>query len=180
MINLIPPTAKKSIHREYLKRVATVWLFLFSVALTMLTIFLLPTYVALQREITSLETTTAVSSDRVSQFDISATELIKTNNQAMLLLHSVTTITPSKVISTLSDTAGSQVKLTNFQFSNLDTTGKVTISGVAVSRQDLAVFRDAVSADSRFSEVNLPISNLIKDRDLLFSMSMTISSTTRL
>lgn len=178
MINLIPPTAKKSIKREYIKRVLTVWLLLFSVAFAILAVFLLPTFVALRGEISSLEETAAAGLARVSQYDISATELISANIQAQLHLDRATSSSPSEVVNVLTTLAGTKVSLTNFQFSNLATAGRITVSGVASTRQDLAVFRDGVSSDKRFSAVDLPISNLIKDKDLLFTMNISFATST--
>lgn len=178
MINLIPPSAKKSIKREYIKRVLTVWLLLFSVSFAILAVFLLPTFVALKGEINSLKETAATGLAKVSQYDISATELITANNQAQLLLKRATTSSPSEVIAILTTLAGTNVSLTNFQFFNLVTAGKITVSGVALTRQDLAVFRDGVSGDKRFSAVDLPISNLIKDKDLLFTMNISFATST--
>lgn len=85
MINLIPPSAKKSITFEYWKRVITVWFCLFSSALVILSVFLLPTYIALQSEISFLEDKVSSGIDRVSDYDITATELITANKQAALL-----------------------------------------------------------------------------------------------
>ena len=180
MINLIPPTAKKSIKREYIKRVLTVWLLLFSAGFAILAVFLLPTFVALRGEISALEETAEVGLARVSQFDISATELITANTQAKSLLDRATSSSPVEVINTLTEYAGTKVTLTNFQFINLATLGKLTVSGIASTRQDLALFRDAVGNDVRFSMVDLPISNLIKDKDLLFTMNISFSTSTRL
>ncbi|MES2967049.1 MAG: hypothetical protein V4668_04670 [Patescibacteria group bacterium] len=178
MINLIPPAAKKSIKGEYIKRVLTVWLLLFSAAFGILAVFLLPTFVALRSEISVLEQTAQAGQARVSQYDVTATELITANTQATLLLERATSSAPSEVINTLITLAGPRVSLTNFQFTNLATAGKITLSGIASTRQDLAVFRDGVSSDERFSAVDLPISNLIKDKDLLFTMNISFATST--
>lgn len=178
MINLIPPAAKKSIKREYVKRVITVWLLLFSVGFAILAVFLLPTFVALRDEISTLKETAETGSLRVSQYDISATELTAANRQALLLLNKATTSALSEVIDTLTTFAGTKVSLTNFQFANLATAGKITLSGIASTRQDLAIFRDVITGDKRFSGVDLPISNLIKDKDLLFTMNISFATST--
>lgn len=178
MINLIPPTAKKSITYEYWKRVLVVWFYLGSVAMVILTVFLLPTQVALRSEIGALTETVAAGLIRVSNYDVSATELVSTSNQAKLLLENSATNTPSELITTLIVQAGDTVTLNNFQFTKLATAGAINLSGIAVSRQALAKFRDTVTADTRFATVNLPISNLIKDKDLLFSMEITLATTT--
>ena len=56
--------------------------------------------------------------------------------------------------------------------------GTITIAGVATTRKSLADFRDIVSKDSAFSKTDLPIGNLIKDRDVLFSMKITLATST--
>lgn len=180
MINLIPPSAKKSITVEYWKRVITVWLYLGSVSAVILTVFLLPTQVALRSEIGTLEDRVLAGAERVANFDTSATELITTTNQAKTLLENQSTTTPSQLINVLNSYAGNMVKVNNIQFSKLATAGSITLSGVAGSRQGLALFRDTITADTRFATVNLPISNLIKDKDLLFSIEITLATTTSL
>jgi hypothetical protein len=180
MINLIPPSAKKSIAFEYWKRVIAVWLGLFSTAFIILSVFLLPTHIALRSEIAYLEETVSAGVDRVSTYDISATELITASTQARLLIENQATNTPSDLIATLSLYAGNNVTLNNFQFAKLTTVPAITVTGLANTRQDLALFRDTIAADERFAIVDLPISNLIKDKDLLFSMEITLATSTRL
>lgn len=176
MINLIPPSAKKSITFEYWKRVITVWFCLFSSALVILSVFLLPTYIALQSEISFLEDKVSSGIDRVSDYDITATELITANKQAALLLDNKATNTPSSLVAILNTYAGKAVSLNNFQFTKLDSSPVITLAGIAATRQELARFRDVITQDPRFGVVNLPISNLIKDKDLLFSMEISIAT----
>lgn len=178
MINLIPPSAKKSIAIEYWKRVITVWLYLGSVAAVILTVFLLPTHVALRSEISTLKDQVSAGVERVASFDTSATELISATNQAKILLDNKSTTTPAVLIEAFKIYAGNSVQINNFQFSKFETAGTITLAGVARSRQDLALFRDTVTSDTRFASVNLPISNLIKDKDLLFSMNIVLATTT--
>ncbi len=180
MINLIPPSAKKSITFEYWKRVTAVWLCLFSTALIILLVFLLPTHIILRSQIAYLEDTVSAGASRVSNYDISATELVEANSQARMLLENAATNTPSDFITSLTQYAGSNVALNNFQFVKLTSLPTITLAGLANSRQDLAKFRDAVAADARFAVVDLPISNLIKDKNLLFSMEITLATSTRL
>jgi hypothetical protein len=178
MINLIPPSAKRGVTYEYWKRVITVWLYLASAALVILTVFLLPTQVVLRSEIQTLTDIVNAGVDRVANYDISATELVEASGLARLLLENQATNTPSELINILTKHAGGTVVLSNFQFTKLTTLGGITLSGMAQSRQALAQFRDTVTADAHFSAVNLPISNLIKDKDLLFSMEITLATTT--
>jgi hypothetical protein len=45
--------------------------------------------------------------------------------------------------------------------------------GTARTRAALANFRDAIEADERFADAILPISSLIKDRNIDFIMTVT-------
>ncbi len=178
MINLIPPSAKKSIAFEYWKRVIATWLLMGSAALIILSVFLLPTQIALRTEISALENVVSTGLAKVATYDITATELVTASNQAKLLLETSSTNTPSDLITILNKYAGDSVMLNNFQFSKLTTGGSITLSGIADSRQALALFRDRVTLDTRFTAVNLPIANLIKDKDLLFNMEIVLATTT--
>lgn len=180
MINLIPPSAKKSIIIEYWKRVIAVWLCLFSTVFIILSVFLLPTHIALRSQIGYLEKTVSESVDRVSNYDISATELVTASTQARVLLDNVASNTPSDLINALNTHAGNNVSVNNFQFIKLTTTPTIKLAGLANTREDLARFRDAVTADKRFAKVDLPISNLIKEKDLLFSMEIALATSTRI
>jgi hypothetical protein len=178
MINLIPPAAKRGITIEYWKRVIAVWLCLFSTALVILAVFLLPTFIVLQSQIGYLQEAVTAGVDRVSRYDVTATELTTANKQAALLLENQATNTPSALIQIINTYAGNAVTLNNFQFSKLDSTPVLVLSGVAATRQDLARFRDVLDQDTRFVAVDLPISNLIRDKDLLFSMEIEIATST--
>ena len=51
------------------------------------------------------------------------------------------------------------------------------ISGDATTRQALADFRDRLLRQPEISDVVLPISNLAKDRDIKFSISVVFKTT---
>jgi hypothetical protein len=52
----------------------------------------------------------------------------------------------------------------------------VSITGTATDRQALATFRDQMLAHPLITEVDLPISNLASDKDILFSLSVTMAN----
>jgi hypothetical protein len=52
----------------------------------------------------------------------------------------------------------------------------VRITGTATDRQALASFRDRMLAHPLISEVDLPISNLANDKDILFSLVVTMTN----
>lgn len=178
MINLIPPAAKKIMVREYWTRVLTVWVMLGGTACLIVTLLLLPTYLLLSIKTSVIKEQAAAATQKVASYDVSATELQTANRQAQILLKDTTTLSYSGLVAEFETIAGEGVSINDFRFLQSSTLGTISLSGVATTREDLANFRDRLESDVRFAKVDLPISNLIKDRDLLFSMSLIIATTT--
>lgn len=178
MINLIPPAARRSVVREYWLRAISVWLLLFGTGCLIVASLLLPTYVLIRLQVGELEQTAVAASEKVATYDVSASALVAANKQAQLLMG--TSTTPfSTYLTQLEQFAGAGVVLRDIQFVRSKTgVGSITVAGTAATRQVLANFRDALEAEPAFSKVNLPISNLIKDRDLLFVIDITLATST--
>lgn len=178
MINLIPQSAKKKVAQEYWVRVITVWLLLGSIGFLMLSVFLLPTYVIINQKISEMEQEANLSSQKTSSFDVSAEALINGTNKAKLLLRNSSTTPFSTYMTKLETIASPAVKLSQFDFSRLGDGGTIKLSGMADTRQALSDFRDALEKDGSFVAINLPISSLIKNVDVLFSLDLTLATTT--
>lgn len=178
MINLIPPAAKKIMTRDYWARVGIVWVLLIGTACFIVTLLLIPTYVLIQIKTTLLNEEAKSATEKMASYDISATELQVANRQAQILLQEPPLVSYSTFMNDLEQAADLDVKITEFRFVRTKNSGLINLSGIAKTRQSLADFRDVLEADVRFVKVDLPISNLIKDRDLLFSMSLIMATTT--
>lgn len=178
MINLIPPTAKRNITYTYWMRVITIWLFLLGTLSIMLTLLFLPTYVEIGNQVAALKQDVASSSAKTSSYDVSAAALLQANQQAQLVVDMPTTTTFFEYLSRLEQLAGVDVQIDTLQFDRHNPVGTIQVSGVAHTRQGLADFRDAVVADPKFLKADLPISSLIKERDLPFSMHIIMATTT--
>ncbi len=174
MINLIPPSAEKLIIKEYWLRVLAVWLFLLGTGCLIVASLHLPTYALLRNELTSLREQVANNAAETASFDTGSAALATAMAEAALL-RSVGTSSAGHVldIEALTDIAGSDVVLSSFVFSKTDSTTMVTLIGTARTRAALANFRDAIEADERFADAILPISSLIKDRNIDFTMTVT-------
>ena len=68
------------------------------------------------------------------------------------------------------------IKITNISYENDPREGKkISIRGIAPSREVLLSFRIALESDSSFKQVNLPISNFVKGSNIEFYLSLTPS-----
>lgn len=177
MINLIPPAARKNVIREYWLRVISVWLFLLGTGCMIVAVLLLPSYMLVHNQIITLGEQVTAGAEKNTTFDTSALALKKAGEQAALLMQGASTTPFSQYLLKLETLAGSGIGLYDISYTKVPQPA-ITISGTADTRENLAGFRDALEANPAFSDVNLPISALIKDRDLLFSMSLKVSTTT--
>jgi hypothetical protein len=172
MINLIPPRARAMIIKEYWLRVVAVWLFLLGTGCLLVASLLLPTYMLLRTELIALRDQVTANAAQTATFDSSSTALATAMAEAKLL-QSMSTSTYTADIARLTELAGNNVSLTSFAFTTVDGKIGITITGTAISRAALASFRDTIEGDERFVDAILPISSLIKDRDIEFSMTVT-------
>lgn len=174
MLNLIPPIAKRSVTKEYWTRAVTVIMFLLGTACLIVVSFLLPTYVLVANQLEGLEEQVAAKAASTASFDASAGALGTAMQQAgVLLLDTAVVTAPTELINVLTSLAGTAVTLSAISYSVTDGSVTLTISGEAADRQTLASYRDAIEAHSYFLSADLPISSLVKDRDLLFTMTIT-------
>ena len=86
MINLIPTVAKKRISYEYWTRVISVCLLILTGVIITGTLLLLPVYVGINSQISVYTDSAETATEKVSKYDISSSALIKTSQQARLLL----------------------------------------------------------------------------------------------
>ncbi len=175
MINLIPPTAKKKVIKEYWIRVTSVWLFMASVVGVVIALFLLPVYILVTSQVGIYESSASEATAKVAAYDISASQLTKANFEAQKLIELKQIKQFSDLVTEFNKAQGEDIILNDFQFGrsgmSLDT---VRLSGEATTRQALATFRDSLLAHSEVKEVNLPISNLTKDKDIKFVIDVVL------
>lgn len=178
MINLIPPAARRSVMREYWFRAISVWLLLCGTGCIIIAVLLFPTYILIRMQVNQIDANMTASSDKVATFDVSSAELTLANTRAQVLT-SISSSTPfSTYVDTIETLSGGEVTISQMVFARPQTGGTIKLSGTAKTRQALAQFRDALEAETAFDAVDLPISNLIKERDLLFFMDITLATST--
>jgi hypothetical protein len=125
----------------------------------------------LRTELLSLREQVAANMAETATFDSSSTALATAMAEAKLLA-AMSTSTYTVDIARLTEIAGGGVTLQSFAFATVEGKSTITITGTAITRTALASFRDSIEADDRFVDAVLPISSLIKDRDIEFSMTV--------
>lgn len=180
MINLIPPSAHTQVKREYWIRVISVWLVLIGTAFLIVALLNLPVYVLVRSQLSSYLQEYNQASDESESFKASEFEIQKSNEIAKLLAKADSVTPFSTIITELEALTSSGVKISDFSLSRQNgEISSISINGQASSRLALTQFKDAVEASPLFESVTLPLSNLAKDKDISFSITIVPSKVTQ-
>lgn len=175
MINLIPPSAKKSIVTEYWLRVLSVWCFTWAFALVVGIFLLVPVYVLINLQVSTLSESAALASEKLANLKDVTGEFNLANQQARVLIEG-SKRQPLSVYNTLfRELETTEVSLASITITRAtEGIAPVALTGEAANRQALASFRDSLLALPEVESVDLPIANLAKDRDIDFNLTVTM------
>jgi hypothetical protein len=178
MFNVLPDILKKQIKTEYkLHRWLVIAFAVFFLQISAVILFL-PSWVnsfSRERELTAQ--VNSISSSSSYQNADAASAIIQTNNVKLGIINS--SFMYPKIIplikSILSDkTSGIRLNELFYASSNA-TSGIISFGGVSDTRESLIAFVDSLEQSKVFKKVDLPISNLAKNKDIEFSISLIIS-----
>ena len=173
MINLLPPEGHRAVKQEYFFRTGASLLLLFSSVGIFLTAAFIPTYVLVGAQIKSFEGTHGDESNKgattTTQTDIRDTEDIlkqlgKTGESFAVssLIREIETLAPEGIL----------FKTFRIESVSVATT-TVQVQGIAETREALARFKVALETSKSFEKAEVPISNLAKEIDLPFGITIT-------
>jgi len=181
MTNLIPQTAQKQVRREYWFRTLSVWSIITGAATLMLVILTIPVYVLVTIQLsdqTEIETQSSTERNQLQEIE---KILQSAGEYAALVLAEVSEQTLTDHISNIVSLSNNAISIDTYRLEKVKKTQNeevtvMSIQGVATTRMALANFRDALENNDLYEEVTLPIATLIKDRDVDFSMQLTVAN----
>jgi hypothetical protein len=174
MINLIPSSAKRSLAKEYWLRVISVWFFVWSGVLFMGTIALLPAYVLISTQVEVYKQSAEEAIKKVAVFENVSVALVQASQEAKIIIDEKSLPRLSSYVKRIEGLRGEGVVVNEIRLVRAEEgVAPIVIQGVAQDRQTLASFRDRLQADPLVKDVELPISNLAQDRDVLFTLTIT-------
>lgn len=175
MINLIPPSAQEQVKREYWVRVISVWMTLIATGCVVVAVLNIPVYVLVRSQLDAFLVEYKQANLESESFKESEQAVIQANQVAALLAQHDDTQLLSGIVDELDALTGQGIRITDFTISRSMEGGlaPITIKGTAASRLDLTNFRDAIESHPLFSNAELPLSNLAKDRDIEFTITIT-------
>ena len=179
MINFLPPEAKSAVKREYMLRTISVWALLLTAVAAVITAFLLPTYVLLLRQVDALELdavrTEGNSNKHLYQAARTALEKAQTLAEALAVIPAGPTA--YEVLRAIQAVQTDSITLSGFSYEHNGTSvSAVTVRGTAATREALVEFSSALEREPLFARATVPVAALAKDRDLPFTLSVTLTS----
>lgn len=174
MINLIPPTAQIQVQREYWIRAVSVWLLLCGSAFLIVALLYIPTYVLIQAQLKTHQQEYSEVTNEAEQYTDAEAAILHSNDIATLLTSEKKEVLFSFVIGEIEKSAHAGIAISSFTLSRADQVlSSITITGQADTRASLSQFRDTLESNALFKTATLPLSNLAKDKEIPFSITVT-------
>jgi hypothetical protein len=177
MLNFLPEQLRKSVKREYLLRVLSIFLgFLFFAGIILIALFVpsqalyLYKDAVVSNELSMMKSVEAISKDDPVRAIRSANDIIKSTDL------NIQTVRISDLVLSALKIKGSGVSVTDISVSTNDPLSKFVISvgGISKSRDGLISFVKDLKDGGMFSSVDLPVSDLVKSTDVDFSLKLYV------
>ncbi len=177
MINLLPQHAKKELVKEYWLRTVTVWCLLWSLTILIGIILLVPPYMLISLQTNAYRESAESATEKNESYDAVAKELTRASERASAMSDHFARPAAASYLELLKQFENESLSITQIGFEkNAEGVLPIKVSGVAKDRQALAGFREAMLANEAIESVELPISNLAKDKDIVFDVVVTMTN----
>ncbi len=172
MSNLLPFDEKKKIARARRARAVAVAALLLFYAGTIASVALFPSYLLLRVKENNVvsELADIRKEDFTKESESLAAVVRDINTKLHVFSHDDAVLPVQEFITPLLLEKHPGVAVTSFHMEHSDTGTVLSIEGEARARADLIAFVDTLKQDARFSGVNLPVSNLVRDKNIQFSL----------
>lgn len=175
MINLLPEEKKHQLRREYQLRRITVLLCVAAGIVLFVAGTLLPLYAVLgvRHEAALAAVETLVAKEEKERVAVRNVVREVSGQIAVLSEPKADTKIAFDLIPAILTTKGN-VSVKGLSHQQLEGKTTVRLNGIAPRRDDFIGFLRALETSGMFSSVQSPVSNLVKDRDLVFSVELTL------
>jgi hypothetical protein len=177
MINLLPPHARKQVQVEYWIRVCSVWVSLMGLACIIIGLLLTPSLILVQSQLNLYDNEYQNASAQNNVYESLEESVHLANTISMQLMSSNSEALFSDLLFEVEKIARRSVVLDSIAFTGTEAlVESIQLSGEALSRSLLVQFRDDLEESPFFESVELPLSNLAKDKDVPFNITIIIGN----
>ncbi len=176
MINLLPTAYKKTLRGLYRLRLINTALVLFFLIVIAGGVLLVPSYILSSvRERNLSDKLDDLRNSKNSEATKAISATIADINKKIFLF-AIEKPRPSisdEVLAPIFTKQPEGVRLTSLSYETAEKNMTVRIGGVASTRETLELFKKNLETYSRFSKVDLPLSDLVKNKDVEFTITCT-------
>lgn len=177
MINLIPNEEKKKKVKDFYFRLGVVTLAMFGTVMFVATFAITPAFVlSVVRKNTAENKLAEETNKPIPKLDEDTLAAVRNLQTELDLLEKVrgsAYLVSEKVIDEVIANKMADIRLTEITYENLSgAERKISIRGIAPSRERLLLFRRSLEDDPMFKNVDLPISNFVKGSNIQFYLTL--------
>lgn len=179
MFNLLPENLRKNIITDYRLRLTILSLLFVVLIQVCFLIFLFPTWLTSNYK----EKDYLIRSEEMNTF-LSTLDLASTTSNVKNLNNKLSTINENlsyplslPIINNILSKKTTNIKISGIYYTiNSKNSGLVTVNGVSDKRDSLVLFAENLRSIPEFKKVDLPISNLAKDKNIEFTININIEN----
>lgn len=177
MTNLIPPDAKQRVKKEYWIRVVSVWGILLAICFVIFTALLFPTYVLFNTQLDALATEISrEENERAAEYAAAEEAMAVANDTADQLIDVSRASGALELLQAVEAVLTPEITLDSFAYDRKgEKLNSITIQGTAANRTSLAAFAEALKRSPHFTQAEVPVSSLVRDSDLPFSINVVVT-----
>ncbi len=179
MFNLLPENLRNAVVKEYhLRLTIVVMVYVILIQVSFL-IFLFPSWLVSFYKEKDFSSQSDELNKSLSTLDISSTtSFIKSFNTKIGIIND--SLEYPKFVPILDDVLAKKtgtIRITGMYYTvNSINSGTLTLEGIGDTRESLVSFSDSLKTIGYFKKVDLPISNLAKDKNIDFTISINIEN----
>jgi len=177
MINLIPKEEKKKMIIDFYYRLAILFVVMLDFCILVAFFSMIPSYFISSMKYSLISEN--VENQKLEPLSLQGKEslaLIKDIDNKLVVVEKFEKnkfLLSTGVINAILLKKRSDIKITQILYENNEKSGrKISLTGIAPSREILLLFRQTLEDGSSFKNVILPISNFVKGSDINFSLSL--------
>lgn len=178
MINLLPISGIKKIISEYRIRLVTSALVMLAVTMAIASVLLFPAYLLASHKRTIILEDLSKTGDRNASLEETKEleKIVKEMDATLDMLgdkgqkFSIS----GDIVTKTASFGTANIKITGMFYDKKDPESSFSLKGTAASRQSLTSFIEMLKKDVAFKDVSLPISDLVKDRNIDFTVMIKL------
>lgn len=181
MINLLPISDVKKTIVEYRMRLTITALLMLALVLFIAVALLVPSYLLASHKRDLVQNEFSKSNDQgASAQEMKNLKDTVTQTEAVVALlgaNGQRLAVSDDIMRKISGYGANGITITGIYYDAKDVTQTISLRGSASTRQNLTDFADILKKDRTFSNVSLPISDLVRDKNISFTIMIKVVGT---